>query len=90
MKSDDLWQVRIPSADRDEVLLAAAREAVEKDRPTTLKRSTWIKLILMHAVHPLGIHHWVAYRTFDPGSGRIILWPSRWVCAMCPRGIIRG
>jgi hypothetical protein len=84
MRSDELWQVRIPPADSTDELMAAVREAVARGGTPKFTKRTRIKLFLALVTHPFGIHHWVHYRTFDPGSGRIIV-HNTWVCATCPK-----
>ena len=86
MKSSDLSQVRVDPRDATDELLAAVREAVERGGPVKYSKKLYARLIAARVLHPFGIHHWVQYRTFDPGSGRIIVHPRKWVCTNCPKG----
>lgn len=89
MKSPDLWQVVIDPRDGDvEQIEAAVREMIEEGGGIEISRRTTLRLYLASLLHLFGVHHWVGYRTFDPGSGRIIVWSNRWVCSLCPRGRI--
>ena len=88
MKSSDLGQVVVDPADATDELLAAVREAIERGGEVEVSRRTAFRLWIADVVHPIGIHHWVKYRTFDPASGRIIVHPHKWVCALCPKGKI--
>lgn len=88
MKSRDLWQVVIDPREVDVTneLEEAVQRAVEAGEPMHISRRTAVRLYLADLLHHVGIHHWVQYRTYDPVSARIIVWPNYWVCAKCPKG----
>jgi hypothetical protein len=86
MKSGDLGQVVVSPDDVTDELMLAINKALESGRELKVSRRTTVRLYLADALHPLGIHHWVHYRTFDPSSNRIIVHPNVWVCALCPKG----
>lgn len=86
MKSDELGQVIVDPRDATDELLAALREALERGTEVKYGKRLYAKLLFARIIHPFGIHHWVNYRTFDPGSGRIITHPGHWVCAQCAKG----
>jgi hypothetical protein len=89
MKSSDLSQVVVSPADSTDELLAAINEAIDTNAMNVhFSKRTMLRLLLADLVHPIGIHHWVAYRTFDSRSNRIIVHPNTWVCAKCPEGRI--
>ncbi len=88
MKSSELGQVVIPPQDATDELLAAVNAAVASGEDIKLSKRTMLRLYLADILHPIGIHHWVQYRTFDARSNRIIVWPNHWVCAKCPVGRI--
>jgi hypothetical protein len=86
MKSTELHQVVVDPSDATDEIMAAIREAVAAGGDVKITRRIWARLVVAKALHPLGVHHWVRYRTFDPASGRIIKHPGKWVCAECPKG----
>lgn len=86
MKSSELHQVVVDPRDATDELMAAVREAIERGTPVKYSKRLYARLLAAAVLHPFGIHHWVQYRTFDPGSGRIIIHPNKWVCARCPKG----
>lgn len=81
MKSSELGQVIVDPHDATDELMAAMLEALERGDKVKYTKRLYAKLALAKILHPLGIHHWVNYRTFDAGSGRIITHPGHWVCA---------
>jgi len=85
MKSGDLGQVVVSPADATDELLAAVNKALEDGTDLKLSKRTMLRLFMADILHPIGIHHWVQYRTFDPWSNRIIVHPRTWVCALCPK-----
>ena len=89
MRSPDLGQIVVDPNDASDELLAAINLAISGDQEVEISRRTQIRLLLADILHPIGIHHWVHYRTFDPVSARIFVWPNYWVCAKCPKGRIR-
>jgi len=86
MKSSELGQVVISPQDATDELLAAVNAAVASGTDIKLSKRTVFRLYLADIVHPIGIHHWVQYRTYDPRTNRIIVHPRTWVCAKCTAG----
>jgi len=89
MKSGDLGQVVISPVDATDELLEAINKALERgNTDLQISKRTMFRLFMADFLHPIGIHHWVRYRTYDPWSNRIIIHPRKWVCALCPKGKI--
>jgi len=88
MKSSDLSQVVVSPTDATDELLAAINEAIETGTEFKISKRTAFRLLMADILHPIGIHHWVQYRTYDPRSNRIIVHPRTWVCALCSKGKI--
>jgi hypothetical protein len=86
MRSTELSQVVIGTGDASPELVRAAAAAIDREEPREIGWATRIRMGLAGLVHPIGIHHWVNYRTYDPAADRIIIWPDAWICSECPKG----
>lgn len=86
MKSGDLGQVVVSPQDATDELMRAIEQALESGGDVRVSKRTMLRLYMADILHPIGIHHWVQYRTYDPRSNRIIVHPRTWVCALCPKG----
>lgn len=86
MRSTDLSQVVVRPAEATPELLAAIVAAIDRQEEGPVSRASKVRIWLADVLHPIGIHHWVNYNTYDPASDRIIVWPGRWICSKCPRG----
>ena len=88
VKSTERLQLVVdPDVATAQVLEAAALE-VEKLGKIQVSPRTRIKRAVSRTFHPLGVHHYVPFLSFDPLSKRIIEWPGYFVCEWCAKGII--
>ena len=55
-------------------------ETLQRRAPTALL----IKSVIARLLHPLRIHYWVSWLTYDPASDRLI--EMGLTCRFCPKG----
>lgn len=80
-----MHQVAVPPGTDKEIIdrITAKVEPLQKRLSNALK----IKLVVSRLLHPLGMHFWVTWNSYDPATDRLL--EMGLTCMFCPLGKTR-